>query len=132
MPSLDSIFGIHERALYLREKRSETLAANLANADTPHYKARDFDFRAALENAQADFNERMPVEKTNISHFDIAMDAVEPLMQYRIPTQDSLDGNTVETDVEKAKFAENTVRYQATLEFLNSRIKGLKTAITGQ
>ena len=126
---LDNVFGIHEQALQLRARRSEVLASNLANADTPGYKARDFDFAAMLRNESGP-----PVRlvSTHARHIqaDSGVVAVSQ-MGYRIPQQNSLDGNTVEVEREQAEFSANAMRYQATLRFLDSRVKGLKLAIKG-
>ena len=117
---MDSIFGIHATALTLRAERSNVLAANLANADTPGFKARDFEFGAALARAERGARDSR--------HFD----SRPTELGYRLPFQDSLDGNTVEADMEMARFAENSISYQASLMFLNSKIRGLRLAITGQ
>ncbi|MDJ0739303.1 MAG: flagellar basal body rod protein FlgB [Gammaproteobacteria bacterium] len=126
---LDNVFGIHEQALQLRSRRSEVLASNLANADTPGYKARDFDFAAMLRKEA-----RPPVRlvSTHARHIqaDSGVVAVSQ-MGYRVPQQNSLDGNTVEVEREQAEFSANAMRYQATLRFLDSRVKGLKLAIKG-
>ena len=121
---MDSIFGIHATALMLRAQRSGVLAANLANADTPGFKARDFDFANALTTAERS-NQRLQRrgEPQALAHTRLA---------YRLPFQDSLDGNTVEADTEMARFAENSVSYQASLMFINSKIRGLRLAIKGQ
>lgn len=129
MAGIDSIFGIHEKALYLRSQRTELLAGNLANADTPNYKARDIDFNRALTEARM---EPQTISGTHHQHYAIRMEDTDPLIQYSQPTQPSLDGNTVETHIEKAKFAENAMQFQTTFEFMNSRVKSLMTAIKGQ
>jgi len=111
--SLDSYLGVHAQALTLEAQRTELLAANMANADTPNYKARDIDFKAALAAAGN------------------GAAALGANLKYRVPMAAALDGNTVDTQLEQAAFAENSVRYQATLTFLNARLKELMTAITG-
>ncbi len=127
---LDNALGIHEQALQLRARRAEVLAANIANADTPGYKARDFDFRAMLQEEVAN-SSRMKV--TQPGHIQTEAGIVPPSrMEYRTPTQPSLDGNTVDTQVEHTAFAENALEYQASLKFLSGRIKTLMTAIKGQ
>jgi len=115
--NLDSYLGIHTQALTLEAQRTELLASNLANADTPNYKARDIDFKAALAAAAA------PGSANATS--------INSAVKYRVPMAPSLDGNTVDTQLEQAAFAENAVRYQATLTFLNASLKELMTAITG-
>lgn len=125
----NTALGIHPQALALREKRSEMLAANLANADTPGYKARDVDFKSVLEQA---LPMAMPMEKTQSGHIAPKQLMLGGNVMYRNPQQASLDGNTVETQVEHAKFAENAVQYQASLRFINGKISGLLTAIRGE
>ena len=130
--SLDSYLGVHQDALKLQSKRTEVIADNLANADTPGYKARDIDFRAALANA-ASADAPVKMTTTNPGHMAIDPNAdASANLKYRTPLAPSLDGNTVDSQQEQAAFADNTVRYQATLSFLSGRIKALMTAITGQ
>jgi flagellar basal-body rod protein FlgB len=127
----DNIFGIHEQALLLHGQRIGVLATNMANADTPNYKARDIDFSAVL--AHTDDSAPLPMSVTQGAH--IAMNDAATLgaeLKYRNPYQASLDGNTVEMPVEQAAFSENNVRYQASLGFINGDIAEMKLAITGQ
>jgi flagellar basal-body rod protein FlgB len=130
--NLDSYLGIHQDALKLQSKRTEVIADNLANSDTPGYKARDIDFRTALASTGSP-DAALKMATTNAAHLSIDpnTDAAANL-KYRTPLAPSLDGNTVDAQQEQAAFADNTVRYQATLAFLSGRIKGLMTAITGQ
>ncbi len=129
--SFEKAFGPHPAALRLRGERSKVLAENLANADTPNYKARDFDFKAAMRQAQG--QQVAPLRVTNERHLQPAgFVPGAPEMQYRVPFSPSLDGNTVETHAEQAKFAENAVHYQASLTFLGQRIQGLLGAIKGE
>ena len=129
MPSnIDQVFGVHAQALQLRARRGELIASNLANADTPNYKARDLDFRHALDNAQS----ATAMQATHASHITHASASGRTSTLYRVPTQSSLDGNTVDSQLEKAKFSENAVRYQTTLRFLNGKISGLMKAIKGE
>jgi len=121
----NSIFGIHAQALELRAKRAELLAKNLANADTPNYKAQDMDFSSALsvaKNAQS-----VRVNRTSDQHLQGVNEtgSLGADLKYRIPSQPSLDGNTVDAQAEKSAFADNSVRYLASMNFLNMRIKGL-------
>ncbi len=136
---LDSYLGVHARALGLREQRTELLARNLANADTPGFKARDMDFRAALASAEgSDTGGAMRATQTR--HFGttgtdaaaLAPGSTEAFLKYRTPLAPSLDGNTVDAQLEQAAFADNAVRYQATLQFLSSKFRSLMTAITGE
>src|SRR5882724_4075845 len=130
--SLDSYLGVHPDALKLQSKRTEVIANNLANSDTPGYKARDIDFRAAMASAgSADATVKLATTNAGHLSLDPTTDANASL-KYRTPLAPSLDGNTVDAQQEQAAFADNTVRYQATLTFLSSRFKSLMTAITGQ
>jgi flagellar basal-body rod protein FlgB len=129
---LDSYLGVHADALKVQSKRMDVLANNLANVDTPGYKARDIDFRTAL--AAAGSPEGGLTMSTTDSK-DIAVTATADggaALKYRVPLQPSLDGNTVDSQQEQASFADNTVHYQATLTFLSMRLRNLMTAITGQ
>jgi flagellar basal-body rod protein FlgB len=130
--NLDTYLGVHADALKLQSKRMEVIADNLANSDTPGYKARDIDFRAAMAQING-ADSPVALATTNAGH--IATDPATGLnatLKYRVPLAPALDGNTVDAQQEQAAFADNTVRYQATLSFLSGRIKGLLTAITGQ
>ena len=121
-------------ALGLQAQRAKVLASNIANADTPNYQAKDFDFAQALSQATqaAGANPSQPV-RTNPAHLSTSGAAAPgPVLQYRQPLQAALDGNTVDLDTERAAFAENSVRYEATLRFLNSQIKTMLSAINGQ
>jgi flagellar basal-body rod protein FlgB len=129
MSSLDNLFGMHTQALALWQKRAEVLSSNLANADTPGYLARDIDFRKVLSGtsgAQA----ALPLSTTSADQIQSVASGGMPL-SYRIPTQPSMDGNTVDTQVEEAAFASNSVHYQASLSFITAQIQMLRTAITG-
>ena len=128
--SVDSIFGIHAQALTLRSQRSELLASNLANADTPNFKAKDIDFRAALRKVQD--QQSVTLTTTSTGHMRSSSSTGSGNIQYRTPNQASLDGNTVDAQVEQTRFAENALRYKATLRFLNGKIHGLMTAIRGE
>ena len=121
----------HENALKFRARRNRVLTTNIANADTPNFKARDFDFGAALEKAQGN---TLRLAGTNARHLGTkphAFTATTEQLKYRIPTQPSLDGNTVETDVEQAAFAENALQYRASLAFLDGSIRSIRYAIKG-
>ena len=112
----DSLFGVHGAALQVRAQRMGVLASNIANASTPGFKARDIDFQAASQSAEG--GRRRPVTARR--------------RKYRVPTQSSLDGNTVELSTEQTAFAENAVEYQTTLSFLNGRISQLTRALKGE
>ena len=120
---------LHENALRVRAHRNEVLASNIANADTPNYKARDVDFSSALKNARAS---TLDLQRTSAMHREASGTTRSGgKLVYRVPVQPTLDGNTVEADVEQAKFAENAVQYRASLRFLDGSIRTLKYAIKG-
>lgn len=128
--NLDKAFGIHAEALLLRSRRAELLADNLANSETPGYLARDIDFRSVLAAAT---QPAVRLTATQPGHFGGERPGfAEADKLYRVPQQPSLDGNTVDTEVEQAQFMQNSMQYEASLRFLNSRISGLITAIKGE
>jgi len=131
--SIDSYLGVHARALSVEARRTELLAANIANADTPNFKARDLDFRIALAGAGGATPGNLPMQATQGSLPGGSPAGIEDAaLRYRTPTAPSLDGNTVDEHLEQAAFAENSVRYQATLTLLSGKFRALMTAITGQ
>jgi flagellar basal-body rod protein FlgB len=133
--NLDTYLGVSAQALKVQSRRMEVLADNLANVDTPNYKARDIDFKAALAQAGS-ADAPLPLTTATPGQVGGVTASGDPdisgALKYRVPLAPSLDGNTVDAQMEQAAFADNTVRYQATLTFLNSRLKNLLTAITGQ
>ena len=141
--NLNAYLGIQPDALQVYSQRAEVLAANLANSDTPGYQARDIDFRAALAAADPTRSPSGavpapgPVQMHTTSPLDLTAGGANgsvptaQFLKYRIPLAPSLDGNTVDSQLEEGKFAQNTVRYEATLSFLEERFKQLTTAITG-
>jgi flagellar basal-body rod protein FlgB len=130
---LDEALRFQQAALNLRAARQELLASNVANADTPNYKARDIDFASALRNAMAGTAEELPVAQTAPAH--LSGSAGESVMgspvMYRKPLQPSADGNTVDMDVERAQFADNALRYEANVMFVSEKLKGMLSAIQG-
>lgn len=130
---LDDALRFQQTALSLRAARQELLASNIANADTPNYKARDVDFASALRNALAGTSTELPVVKTSPMHLEGNSGASimgAPVM-YRKPIQPSADGNTVDMDVERAQFADNALRYEASVRFVSEQMKATLTAIQG-
>ncbi len=121
-----------EDMLRFRAQRNEVLASNIANADTPGYKARDLAFSAALRDAEG---AGPALSGSNRLHLDTGRAperlTTQDALKYRVPMQPALDGNTVETDVEQAQFAENALMYRATLAFIDSQIRTIKFAIKG-
>ncbi|WP_373388089.1 flagellar basal body rod protein FlgB [Pseudomonas alcaligenes] len=132
--SFDKALGIHEKALSFRAQRAEVLANNIANADTPHYKARDLDFAAVL----AEQNEKQGGKTFGLSRTDsqhIAADGIQladPALRFRTPFHPSIDQNSVDMQQEQANYAENAVQFQASFTFLNSKFKGLVSALRGE
>lgn len=122
-------FSQHEQALKFRALRNQVLSSNIANADTPNYKARDINFRTALSDASSGLLSLKTSHDLHQKVWGAGGDAPKAL--YRVPTQPTLDGNTVQADVEQAEFAENTLRYRATLAFLDGQIRSLRYAIKG-
>ena len=133
--NLDTYLGVQQDALKVQSKRMEVLAKNLANVDTPNYTAQDIDFKTALAQAGSPGSS---LALTTTSANQIGNSATtgdvdnSAALKYRVPLAPSLDGNTVDEQLEQAAFADNTVRYQATLTFLSGSLKDLVTAITGQ
>jgi len=134
---LDKFFGIGQQALKIHSRRAEVLAGNLANVDTPGYKARDIDFKAALQQVKGGMGD-VALRTTNPNHINSAgtspgrIDDVLGEMKYRIPSQPSLDGNTVDSLKEKSAFMENALLYQTNLQFLGGKIKHIKSALKGE
>ncbi len=130
---LDQALSFQQQALNLRAYRQQVLAANIANSDTPHYLARDFDFTSALRVAVAGRGEHpLTLTRTAPGHLAASASADPLFLQYRQPTQGSADGNTVEMDVERGQFADNSLHYEASLTFLSHQIRTLVTALQGQ
>ncbi|MBS3964560.1 MAG: flagellar basal body rod protein FlgB [Methylomonas sp.] len=127
--NFERALGIHPNALILREKRGELLAANLANADTPDYKARDLDFKSVLAQKMAS---QSGLKTSHQGHLASPTTLLGADVKYRNPNQASLDGNTVEEHIEQAKYAENAVQYQASLRFIEGKFSGLMTALRGE
>ncbi|HTC15404.1 MAG TPA: flagellar basal body rod protein FlgB [Steroidobacteraceae bacterium] len=133
--NLDAYLGVHQDALKLYARRTSVLANNLANADTPNFKAQDLDFKSLLNGGASGSRQQLSMTQTQAVHLTSGTEV--PLtsnsgLKYRVPLAPSLDGNTVDPQLEQAAFADNTVRYQAALTFLSDKFKGLMTAITGQ
>jgi flagellar basal-body rod protein FlgB len=119
----------HEQALKFRALRNQVLSSNIANADTPNFKARDIRFGDVLTSARQD---AIGLTRTATGHQSSSgFSRVDPQAMYRVPQQSSLDGNTVEMDVEQAAFAENAFKYRASLAFLDGQIRGLRYALKG-
>lgn len=115
---IDDVVGLHARALEVRMQRSEIIAANLANVDTPGFQSRDIDFAREMSRLE--------------SSAELSQSSLASPLQYRVPFQASLDGNTVELGVEQAEFSRNAMDFQTSLTFLTMKFRGLKQAIEGR
>jgi flagellar basal-body rod protein FlgB len=128
--TFDKAFGIHQHTIGARAERSEVLASNIANADTPNYKARDLDFSQALANAKS--KQGFSLSRTNGAHI-AGSSQLSSEIGYRVPDQpDTGDGNTVNVQTEKTLFMQNGMEYQASLSFLTSKVQGLRKSIKGE
>ncbi len=132
---LDEYLRFQETALNLRAQRQQLLASNIANADTPNYKARDIDFRSAMQNALAPAaaGQAAALDKTSAVHLSApgTLNSSGTPLLYRSVQQGSVDGNTVEMDTERNQFADNGIRYEASLTMISGQIKSLLAAIQG-
>lgn len=129
--SFDNALGIHEKAVGLRIQRAEILANNIANSDTPNYKARDIDFKAVLQGVEAG-QQPLQMARTSAGHnAGLSSSDFAAELMYRVPSQPSIDGNTVDVQEEMARYTKNAVDYQASFQFLNKKFKGLSNAIRG-
>ena len=130
MASLQQQLSVFSQAMNLRTQRHQVLASNIANADTPNYKARDFDFSTALKESLAGRGESsLQLSMTDARHLAGTTDASPARLMYRSSVQPSVDGNTVDMDVERGQFSENAMQYEASLTFLTGQIKTLLAAV---
>jgi flagellar basal-body rod protein FlgB len=127
---LDNVFGLSSQALDVWQRRSEVIASNIANADTPNYQARDVDFRQVLQQASGEASATLALSAPTPGQVTTTSQSADAL-KYRVPLQPSMDGNTVDAQVEQSAFASNMVHYQASLSFINSTIQQLRLAING-
>ncbi|MGQ3169598.1 MAG: flagellar basal body rod protein FlgB [Methylophilus sp.] len=142
LKKLDAELNIHQTALRIRSQRQELLSSNIANADTPQYKARDIDFKAAMQSAMQQAAGANPVEQrasllnqTNSEHKSGDVDQVKGHagdVLFRSLVQGSVDGNTVDMDLERNAYVDNSVRYEAGLTFVTDKVKEMMTAIKGE
>ena len=129
MDLLSTAFGFQEKVLNLQSKRLQILASNIANADTPNFKARDIDFRQVMKTVRTD-----ALTTTQPQHYELegGVPPDQAALKYRIPFNTSFDGNTVELSMEQAKFGKATGDFQATLSFLENRVSGIRKAVKGE
>jgi flagellar basal-body rod protein FlgB len=130
MSWIDSALGVHPSALLFRSQRSSTLAANIANEGTAGYKARDYDFKNVMRHLVN--GTEIGLRVTHAAHVNAPGGNRFGALMYRVPTKPIVNGNSVEPEVEQAAFADNALRYQASLQFLDSAFSGLRRAITGE
>lgn len=136
---LAAAFNFGQQAVALRQERHEVLSSNIANADTPNYKARDIDFssqlKKAVEHGRA-VEQGLALTRTSARHIEgqgePPMSSANDGLLYRVPAQPSLDGNTVEMDQERMQFLDNAVRYETGLTLVNRRVQGLKGAMQSE
>jgi flagellar basal-body rod protein FlgB len=131
--SFERAFSIHDDAMIMRSKRASVLASNIANADTPNFKARDIDFQSMLKQANNQQSNSLHMVSTHSKHINLnSATSSNPSLKYRNPLHASLDGNTVDSHVEQAKFSQNALQYQTSFTFLNSSVKGIIKALKGE
>ena len=143
MDKLDALFDFNATALRVRAQRQEILAANIANADTPNYKARDIDFAASLKkaleaniagaanNAAASSNGKMSLSTSHVKHIPGGSGGInEADLLYRPLIQGSVDGNSVDGEVERTAFVDNAIHYEANITMLNAQIKDMNAALS--
>lgn len=127
--NLDKELGIHQNALLLFERRTQLLAENIANADTPNYKSRDIDFNRVFNG---EVSKQVSLQANQPGHIGMTQSALDASIEYRVPDQSAADGSTVDMEQEQAAFADNTVRYQTTLTVLSRRLSGIVSAFRGE
>ena len=127
---LDNALNFHQTALSLRTSRQEMLSSNIANADTPNFKAKDIDFTNVLRDVLSSSTKTQGLTTTSAMHINPESGSIANTQSmYRVPQQPSADGNTVDMDTERTQFAENSLKYDASITFVSGRIKGLLSAL---
>lgn len=131
MATLEQDLSVVSQAMNLRSQRHQVLASNIANADTPHYKARDFNFETAMQNAMAGRMDAggIALAQTSAGHIAGGSGSGAAAVQYRKETQSAVDGNTVDMDVERAQIAENAMQYQILTQLISDKFKGMRSAL---
>jgi flagellar basal-body rod protein FlgB len=131
--NFERVFSIHDDAMIMRGKRASILASNIANADTPNFKARDIDFQSMLKQANNQQTNSLNMVSTNRGHINLNTGGHSSAsLKYRNPLHASLDGNTVDSHVEQSKFSENALQYQTSFTFLNGSVKSIIKALKGE
>lgn len=130
MASIESALSVYSQAMNLRTQRHQVLASNIANADTPNYKARDFSFEKAMENAMAGHGSGdIALATTSAGHISGGAGNMAVGLQYRSVTQSAVDGNTVDMDVERAQITDNAIQYQIVSQLISEKFKGIRSAL---
>ncbi len=129
MSVFDGVFGVHERALKLRQSRLELLASNIANADTPHFKAKDLNFKKAMDESLRNFD--IDVSRTHNTHMSTSGNTEQHTV-YRTSLNAAADGNSVDMHYEQAEFGKEAMRYTATMQFLEGRVSSIRRALRGE
>lgn len=129
MTWVDNALNAHATVLALRSERSEIISGNIANADTPNYKARDIDFKREFQNRLSGLS---AMQSTSEGHINVTPKNALGELLYRVPQHENEDGNTVEAETEQSLFTKNAAQYQVSLQFLSSKIRGLKLALKGE
>jgi len=131
MEIFNKTIGVLEEALNIRSEKNRVIASNIANQDTPGYRAKELNFRDSLKSAADPDSPTLSMTQTNASHLGLRPAGQEPLQPVEIPgTSKRLDGNSVDPEMEMAKLAENQILYNASIQFISDRFKQLQTAIT--
>jgi flagellar basal-body rod protein FlgB len=131
MASLDQHLSVLSQAMNMRTQRHQVLASNIANADTPGYKARDFSFESAMQNAMAGgAKSGVALARTDSGHIGAGSGSARAAIQYRQETQSAVDGNTVDMDVERTQIAENALQYQILTQLISEKFKGVRSALS--
>ncbi|SFP37368.1 flagellar basal-body rod protein FlgB [Nitrosomonas cryotolerans] len=127
---LNNTLSFHHQTLNLRTTRQELLSSNIANADTPNFKAQDIDFSRTLRETLSSKNMKPGLATTSPAHIHSDSGNISAAqILYRVPQQPSADGNTVDMDTERTRFADNSIKYDASLTFISGQIKSLLSAI---
>lgn len=127
---LDKELNFHHQALSLRTARQELLSSNVANADTPNFKAKDIDFTSVLREKLSSSTNKAGLVTTSPMHINTDTEGIlGSSILYRVPLQPSADGNTVDMDMERTRFADNSIKYDASITFLTNQFRNLLSAI---
>ena len=131
MASIEQSLSVFSQALNLRTQRHQVLASNIANADTPNYKARDFGFETAMQNAMSGRSDvgRVDMARTSVGHIARSGAGGSADFKYRSETQSAVDGNTVDMDVERAQITENEMQYQILTQLISNKFQGIRSAL---